>query len=443
MLRSLFRVWKLVGGLFFLLGALLAGQVSRADSSIPPDLQEWVPWVLKGHEQERCTALQSGPGIKPCVWGSTLNLKLDPAGGTFSQSWKLEAPGWVALPGEPGRWPLEVRVNGQAAPVLEQQERPFLFLAPGDYTISGLFQWSELPESLAIPPATGVLQLTLDGSLVSFPQRSEPGLLGLRHSDGDTGAEASLELAVFRKLTDAVPFRVLYHVQLDVSGPPREITLGKIIPEGFVPLDLQSNLPARLDVDRGLILQLQPGQWTVEWTVRSRAPVSALTLTEQGAPWPEQEIWVFEAQPEMRSVQVEGGVAVDPQQTQLPEDWRQLPAYALSGGQTLSWIEQQRNTSGIAPNQLNLYRQWRLDFNGQGFTLRDEVTGTLRQAWRLNMAAPVDLGHVKLNGQDQLITRLSPQGRPGVEIRVLVRRAGSRGPCVTSMRWAGIRIFKR
>ncbi len=415
---SVHRIWK---GCFcfclFLLGFALEAGTLRADLKIPEDLQEWVPWVLQDHEQERCATLQAGPGIKPCVWGSPLVLNLDSSGGSFSQSWKLEAPAWVPLPGELGRWPLEVQVNGQAAPVLERQERPFLFLAAGDYSVGGLFRWSELPESLSIPPATGVLQLVLNGSAVDFPQRSEPGLLGLGHSDGSSGGAASLELAVFRKLTDAIPFRILYHIKLDVSGPPREITLGKIIPEGFIPLELQSELPARLDAQRGLILQLQPGQWTVEWTVRSQGPVSSLTLAEHGEPWPSQEIWVFEAQPELRSVQLEGGVAVDPQQTQLPEGWRQFPAYSLTSGQSLRWVELQRGANFMVPNQLSLYRQWRLDFTGEGLTLLDVITGTLRHSWRLNMEAPVELGHVNLNGQDQLITRLSPQGPSGVEVR--------------------------
>src|SRR3989441_4382869 len=64
-----------------------------------------------------------------------------------------------------------------------------------------------------------------------------------------------------------------------------------------------------------------------------RPPRSTLfpytTLFRSDGAWPAQEVWVFDARPHLRLVEVEGVTAVDPQQTTLPDEWKPLPAYLM------------------------------------------------------------------------------------------------------------------
>src|SRR5262249_22517967 len=57
------------------------------------------------------------------------------------------------------------------------------------------------------------------------------------------------------------------------------------------------------------------------------------------------------------------------------------------------------------------------DFSGKGFTLQDNLVGTVETHWRLNQIPPLQLGRVTIDGQEKLITQLNDQDPPGIEIR--------------------------
>ncbi|HUE37916.1 MAG TPA: hypothetical protein VMR29_00320, partial [Candidatus Binatia bacterium] len=205
-------------------------------------------------------------------------------------------------------------------------------------------------------------------------------------------------------------------IELRVSGKNREMLLSRALPESFVPMALDTPLPARLDPDGRLRVQLRPGAWTLELRARRQGPAAELTLPPVEGPWATEEIWAFEARNDLRLVSVEGVAAIDPQQTQLPVEWRSFPAYRMAAGNVMKLVEKRRGNAEPAPDQLSLQRTWWLDFDGGAYTIRDSVSGTLSQSWRLDMPPPVVLGRVSLAGRDQLITR-GKDGAAGVEIR--------------------------
>src|SRR2546425_3920442 len=152
-----------------------------------------------------------------------------------------------------------------------------------------------------------------------------------------------------------------------------------------------------------------------------RPPRSTLfpytTLFRSDGAWPAQEVWVFDARPHLRLVEVEGVTAVDPQQTTLPDEWKPLPAYLMQSGKTMTLVEKRRGDSDPAPDQLALERTLWLDFDGRGYSVRDAITGSMRRTWRLEMPPPAELGRVAIDGVDQLITRTAPERPAGVELR--------------------------
>jgi hypothetical protein len=223
----------------------------RPDLSIPDPLRPWVGWVLHGHEDELCPPLHGveNEGHR-CIWPTSLALSMDDKGGRFTGRWRVFRRGFVTLPGDATTWPQDVRVDGQPAVVSSQgeddEERPAVLLTPGDHTVTGVFLLDELPESLAVPTDTGLLQLTVKDERIALPVRDDDGRVFLRRGAAEQ-EEDVLEVTVHRLLTDGVPIELTTRIDLRVSGKGREVQLARPLPRGFVSMRLDSPLPARLD----------------------------------------------------------------------------------------------------------------------------------------------------------------------------------------------------
>ena len=427
-----------------LLTACLAAVASGeplAPERVPEPLRPWIDWALLGHEAERCPFLHGSPGSPECVWPARLELALGARQGSFVQRWRVHADAWVPLPGDAKLWPQAVQVDGRPAPVVERQGRPSVRLLPGIHDVRGDLVWDALPELLQIPAETGLLALSQNGELVAFPKRDAQGRLWL-HTAATEGADAEsrVEITVHRRVTDEIPLRVTTRIRLEVSGPAREVVLGRALPEGAVPMSLWAPLPARLDPDGKLRVQVRPGTWGVEIEARLPGPVEALALPEPEGPWDDREEWVFDARPSLRLVTIEGATSLDPQQTELPDNWRALPAYAMEPGSALRFLTKRRGDADPAPDRLALTRTWWLDFDGGGYTVTDRIQGAVVRSDRLGMSAGTELGRVAVNGRDQFITRIPGEEGPGVEIPrgeieitadSRVTGAGSRVPAVS------------
>lgn len=391
--------------------------------SIPDPLRPWVGWVLYDHETELCPPLH---GVEDeghrCVWPTSLALSMDDKGGRFTGRFSVFRRGFVTLPGDATTWPQDVRVDGQPAVVSSQgeddDERPAVLLTPGDHTVTGVFLLDELPESLAVPSDTGLLQLTVQGERLALPIRDDEGRVFLRREAAEK-EEDVLEVTVHRLLEDGVPIELTTRIDLRVSGKGREVQLARALPAGFTPMRLDSPLPARLEQDGHLRVQVRAGSHTLTLVARHDGPVSELTLPSPDGPFAAAEIWAFKAAPSLRVVTVEGVPAIDPQQTTLPDAWRRLPCYPMKPGDVLRLREQRRGDADPAPDRLQLRRQLWLDFDGAAFTAHDRLSGTVHRSTRLEVDPPLVLGRVAVDGQDQLITSARPEdgGRTGVEIR--------------------------
>src|SRR5690606_11126742 len=134
-------------------------------------------------------------------------------------------------------------------------------------------------------------------------------------------------------------------------------------------------------------------------------------------PWPDQEIWVFAAEPRLRMVVGEGVPAVDPRQTDLPEDWKTLPAYRLEPDAAVNFRTVRRGDPEPEPDSLNLHCRLWLDFDGGGYTVNDRIDGRMTRDWRLDVQPSVSLGRVSIDGEPPLITRQGPADGAGVEVR--------------------------
>ncbi|MDC0721818.1 hypothetical protein [Nannocystis bainbridge] len=417
--------------------------VAQAPADIPEALREWIPWVLQPLSDRSCPYVHASTSERRCAWPSQLELELADERGSFTQRWQLYAKGMVPLPGDARRWPQEVEVDGQAAVVMSRGGLPVVELGPGAHRITGAFLWDSMPEKLSVPAETGLLALKLRGKPEALPRRDNDGTLWLQKKVEAASEQNLLDVVVHRKVTDAIPLRLTTEISLQVAGKSREELLGKALPPDFVAMEVASELPARLEPDGRVRVQVRPGSWTIRIEARHPGDLQSIALASNEGPWASEEVWVFAPTPELRRVEFAGLDAVDPQQTQLPDAWRSFPAFRARPGQALQLTVTQRGEADRGPDQLALARDWWLDFDGGGFTVKDRIEGQVQGTRRLEMQGSARLGAVAVGGQPQFITAREDPNKAGIELRSpnvslaadLRVPAGGLRPSVSAVDW--------
>ncbi|WP_457418065.1 hypothetical protein [Roseateles sp. P5_E7] len=396
------------------LAALNAHAAPLTPTELPAALRDWLPWASQGQPPLGCPAQTEDEAVH-CVWPGRLQLSAGAREATFRLDVQVfGAPARVALPGEAGAWPQDVKAGGKALPVTEADGHPAVWLAPGTHVVEGRISWAkEMPQNLAVPEGLGAIVVTSDGATQARAPDGE-GRLWLRAVASTAEATDSVTVQTVRLVDDDLPLTVTTAFELRVAGRSRAVELPHALLPGLRAMQLDSPLPARLAEDGRLIVQARPGSWRIELRARLNAPVQALTLPEGAA---DEEVWVVQAQPGLRLIRPEGVTSVDPRQVEMPEAWRALPAFRLKPGETLKLTELQRGNASPAPDALQLTRRLWLDFDGRGLTASDEFRGRLSASSRLVMAAPGQLGRAALAGDDQPITRLATNGPAGFEVR--------------------------
>jgi hypothetical protein len=423
------RTWS-VAWIFLLSAAVVPpGVVAQPvrPESLPNPLKPWAQWVLDGAEQRLCPQVAAQP---LCLWPGRLMLDVGDRGGRFQLDVFADYALNVRLPGGPKQWPHGVILDGQAAPVLGLDSLPVVRVSAGRHALAGRFEWPQLPDALAAPPEIGLVELIVNGRVVATPKREADGLLVLKQQDGAATGVEDLQLKIFRRLADGIPLWLETRLLVEVSGKAREVRLEGALPKGAVPVAATGDLPARIDPAGALRIQVRPGRFVVTLLGRLDGRPATVGMTAAPAPWPAQEIWVFQSDERLRSVDVSGAPAIDPSRTEIPEEWRELPAYLMKAGATLAIRETRRGESVPPLDQLNLARTIRLDLNGRGFSVRDELAGRLGSTTRLDLKSPGELGRASLNGRDQLVTIAPGRSEGGVEVREvqLALEADSRMP---------------
>lgn len=404
---------------FLLSLTFLAGSVLAQDY-VPDALDGWQEWVLKDREYRNCPFyFDRGAAARSdyvCAWPGRLQLDVTATEARFTQQWTLHAEDqWVELPGSHEHWPDRVTANDRTVEVIARNNVPSVRLSPGTYRLAGQFKWAERPGVLRLPPESGLLSLTVDGRPVARPELNRNGVF-LGERKRDTRAADAVKSVIYRLVADEVPTRLVTQLQIDVAGAVREELFGPILPEGFVPMGLQSQLPARLEADGNLRLQVRPGRWIIYLTARAAGVTDAIAGQTGGTNLPASEVWSYQSNDRLRVTAAEGLPPVDPLQVDVPGNWQNFPAFRVDPGATFSVVERSRGIVS-ASNELELYRTMWLGFDGDSFLVEDDIAGQMRTGWRLDMGGPYTLLAAEEDGQSLLITDGAEAGQTGVEVR--------------------------
>lgn len=403
---------------------LVAASVAQAKplaiDDVPEPLKPWVGWVLHEHTDIHCPVMYSDD-TRACLWPGELVLEVGAKGVDFTQSLTVYREADLRLPGDRAQWPRDVRSGGALLSVVERNGSPSVRLLPGEHQLTGTIPWVRMPASLALGNAVGIVRYRLNGQVVRHPVLRE-GRLWLRTGGVDSREkepEERINLEIYRLVQDGHPGEVITHLAIEVSGQQREVVLGNPLLEGAIPLRIESGLPARLEADGRLRVQVRPGSWQIRVHTRIAGNFSELKprIEGQAEDWPADEVWVYKASPKDRLTEITGVTSVDPRQVRLPPDWTNLPAYVLDNNDVFRIDVIRRGDPQPEPDSLSLARDLWLDFDGRGYTLRDRISGRMTSGWRLEVDEAFDVGQVTIDGAPQFITTLAGDGRKGVEVR--------------------------
>jgi hypothetical protein len=415
MKKHLLIVWMtviMVTGLFYFHKTVGAWPLNETD--VPASLLPWKAWVLYGMEEKLCPTDCDNDQAYRCAWPSRLTLTVQGTGGDFEQEWTVFARTWARLPGGIGTWPEKITDGGVAIPVVNRNDLPFLLLEKGSHAIKGVFSWKEMPETIRVPPETGIISLVVNQKRIDHPVIDTTGSLWLQKRGGDHKEADTGSLSIFRLLDDTIPMEITTHLTLQISGQAREICFQKVLLPKSAPMSMKSPLPVRIGAAGELTVQARPGRWEIDIKSRLGEPPIGIGPVA-GAYGP--EIWSFSPQNHLRMVQIEGVPSVEPERTDMPQAWKNFSAYRVAPGGTVRFKVLKRGDPDPAPDRISLNRIFWLDFNGGGYSVQDTFTGTISRTWRLSMNPPGELGRVAVDGEAQLITADPKTGHAGVELR--------------------------
>lgn len=406
--------------LVIMLGTGLAVAAPFPEDKLPPVLKPWCDWVLDQDNSRDCPSVWNQPDKRECVWPSRLELQAHSDGAEFILTGQLNRRGWIILPGSAHHWPLQVRNAGEDATVLRHNQLPALLIKPGAFRIEGTLAWKQIPDSIPVTPDVGMIDLKINGETISAPEYSQDQIKLSQTRQIAPQAGDNIAFQVYRRLEDRIPQILTTIVKVQVSGNEREITTAEALPAGFTAMEVQSKIPARLDDDGCLRILAQAG--THQITIRARN-TSAIDATQvfsrpsSSGPWSAEEIWSIQREGALRSISISGAPSLDPAQTDIPDSWKHLPTYLMHSETALKLTEEERGLQKSGAEHIRVNRQMWLDFDAQGYSVRDTISGRMSNATRLNSGPELELGRARLNGEEQFITRMGENGADGVEVR--------------------------
>jgi len=397
----------------------LTPQTLAAKASVPPSLSSWTDWVLKDHQQLNCPFIngeQYGElNSHICAWPSELKLDISQRSASFKQSWRVLTTSTVSLPGNNRHWPLQITVNQKSVPVINKNGRPVLILEPGNHTVEGHFTWPQPPQTIGIPDQFAVINMTIDGNVVAFP-KLENNELWLQQLKPTKEIQDSIEMVVVRRVADGAYIRLDTDIVLNVSGKVREVALGEVLPKGFELIAIDSQMPAFIDGDGVLRAKLKPGKWRLSVLAYAQPTLLSWQRPPVSDQWPQDEVWVFKGNENLRQGKLSGAQMVDNSQVRMPRSWTALPSYLVTQQTVLNYDIQHRGKPLHLENQLQLNRTMWLSFDYNSYSVVDELFGTMLNDWRLTLNAPYQLESANDPDGPVLVTTMGADER-GLENR--------------------------
>lgn len=424
-------------GLFFILYSNL-GQ-AKDEHFVPPQLETWHQWVNHDLDHLECAQRE---GSHQCVWPSKLELTLGDRSAVFKYRISMGQEGLAPILDDERLSIQELSLVGEGDKkepqiVVWRSRRAWVHLPKGEHLLLMTVRWNDELDTIKIPKNLALVNLRDQSGKRTWIERDQEGAVWIKArkqvsgltSHADLSGDQNSSTHIFRVWRDEIPLKLETHIQLNISGKPRELTLGSLLPAGALITHLDSPFEADW-VQEGLRVYVKPGKSTIKLNaVFPESPTEIKVPQVQGAQVAANEVWVWHRQELLRSARLSGLNEVDPDFTALPKELKGgAYTWLATPGDTLTIEELKRGVHRRPSNSLSLDRTLWLDLDGRGFTARDELNGQLKASSRLNVKTRGALGRATLKSQGQSLPLLITKdvhhdksveaGEEGVEIRV-------------------------
>lgn len=422
---------------------------SQVPAGVPPELNPWVDWVRSAHqdftERSQCSSINSnGSSMDLCLWTYPMSLHLDNTGGRFSFQVTIDPREsestleglMVKLPGQYGAWPLDVTIENTADKTIENpvvlnnapSDTPYIKLKPGNYKITGIFRWTEIPDRLQVPEDTIVSSILIDRrSEIHGRKESNVSLASVSYDSagrlilGGTRFINSDVLSISRRVSDGAPTTIETRLRVLLEGEPGEIDLAPALLDHGVELGIESGQESRHTKEGTWLVSLSPGENLVVFKTLFPAPITSVSpKTKPSEGWSDVEYWSFPTRKEYRSFTLEGGLQADPKMVDVPLEWGGDQLRVLTGNEELL-LREKKSVRPEIPTNLSIARTSWLNPSDGKVAHREIITGEIGSLMRLDFKPARKAQFIHDSGQSRLITA-STTGDVGVEVRTPVVR---------------------
>jgi hypothetical protein len=166
---------------------------------VPAALSDWIGWTLRNAPASETPRIHSDGKIRLPLWVSALELETRNDGADFSLTAESFRENWLILPGGERQWPTEVKIDDQAVPVVTRNSKPAIRIDKGTQSVTGSFEWSELPQRINLPPSIGLLNLRVNGEKKETPSWDGDGTLWLQREASTEQVDEERESGKARK----------------------------------------------------------------------------------------------------------------------------------------------------------------------------------------------------------------------------------------------------
>lgn len=335
--------------------------IPRVDEGvIPSDVSEWIDWVKKDNFTLNC------PTTENCVFLPILEIKRNEFLDFQFKGLNYTKSNWVSLPYSTNKklWPISASINGEKAVIIEKNDIPYIEVSEGEFELSVSYDNNLKKVKEIILPFQPLVYANYSNFNISLKDSNL-----VVDSDDREESKTNTTIQVYRKLQDNIPLNLTTLIKIDYSGLAKEIELGKVLPDGFYLSKINSNLKVSFR-DGKYFAQVVPGTHII--TVDAYSPqnikeISTKALINGSG----QEIWSIEFNSALRQLKINDVSQIDPNQANVPDNWKGLPAWLVEGEIGLS--SDREGVKVDSPLELTSSKTSWYGFNGNKITTIDNV----------------------------------------------------------------------
>ncbi|CAA6818112.1 MAG: Unknown protein [uncultured Sulfurovum sp.] len=385
-------------------------------SELPKTLQDWTAWILDNEKEKDCP-IDFSTNEHICTYPTQIAVHVHEHGLTFNMMVAVfKNQQKIELPHAYQNWVKEVHIDGEKRAVLGSS-KAMVFLDEGEHKIEGTIVWKEAPKYLQLSSNMALITLYKEGKKITTPKVDAQSRLWLSDNEEESNKKGTLSVSIYRKLMDGHPMKMQTNLHFRVSGKMRSVLLDGIVLEGFYPSRVLGNLDAKINKDKKLEVQVKAGEWVLNIDSFSPTNLLELRVPKHSFKYANQETLSLQTDASYRSIEILNAQSIDPSQSNLPKAWKNLALYLLEEEKSLTIKELYKSVKQQEQNDFVLKREVWLDYDGKGYSFKDNIQANISKVKRLESSGVFDLGSVSINTKPMLINTLNSSEKKGVELR--------------------------